>query len=261
MYSDFHERYLAKVVAMDMLSKLAGFTDRDQPVTLTSEQLEVCPVKRRSVIHSLTEQNFIEARVMGQTGYTITLKAFHECDQEPYIGELNIGTPDSPIATWLSGPMIKQAIADLVGGKSTIKDATNGRGKVVVSSIDARDEDQRFFDRHLSENLGAIACCVTDMSKAFSECLKVPPNSITSDNIGDELLKLHKEQAKEIERLKRTNDALIVFFCEVDELGGWGKFVELAHASRTVYGEPSPGLSPGQRITKAMSKTTNAGPS
>ena len=228
MYTNFHERYLAKQTAMDMLSKFAGFTDRDQTLRVTGAQLENDAGRRRSVITSLVAEKFIEAGPLGDKTYFVTNKAFAECDQEPYIGELNIGTPDKPLATWLSGPMMKQAIADLIENKAVIGDASTGRGKVVVSTVDGRSEAERVFDVGLAENLGRVACAVTGMSKAFSECLKVPPNSLTSGNIEAEILALHKENGKEIERLKRTNDAIVVFLHEVEILGGWDEFIRLA---------------------------------
>lgn len=228
MYTDFHKRYLAKRTAMDMISKFAGFTDRDKQLVVTGEQLENDAGRRRSVIHSLIEAKYIEATPMGQGGYLVTDKAFSECDQEPYIGELNIGTPDKPIATWLSGPMMKKAIADIIENKATIKTASTGKGKVIVSITDSRSEAERAFDVGLAENLGQLAASITNMSSAFAECLKVPPNSITAANIENELYDLHKAQNKEIERLKRTNDALVVFLHEVSVLGGWKEFIRLA---------------------------------
>lgn len=228
MYTDFHERYLAKQTAMSMLSKFAGFTHADEILRVTGAQLEQDAGRRRSVIRSLIDEKFIEAGPLGDKSYAVTQKAFDACEWEPYIGELNIGTPDKPLATWLSGPMMKQAINDLVGGSAVIGDASTGRGKVVVSTVDGRSEAERMFDVGLAANLGQIACTVTGMSKSFSECLKVPPNSITAGNIAEEIVALHKEQGKEIERLKRTNDAIVVFLHEVELLGGWDEFVRLA---------------------------------
>lgn len=228
MYTNFHERYLAKQTAMDMLSKFAGFTNSGQTLIVTGAQLEQDAGRRRSVVKSLIEANFIGAGALGDKKYFVTQKAFNECGVEPYIGELNIGTPDKPLATWLNGPMMKQAIEDLVAGTALITDASTGRGKVVVSTVDGRSEAERMFDVGLAENLGRIACSVTDMSKAFSECLKVPPNSITAGNIEEDILALHKENGKEIERLKRTNDAIVVFGYEVEKLGGWDEFIRLA---------------------------------
>lgn len=234
MYTDFHERYLAKIVAMDMLSKFAGYTNNDSLLTVTGAQLENDAGQRRSVIQSLIKDKFLDAGPPGQKFFVVAQKAFNECDLEPYVGELNIGTPDKPLATWISGPMMKQAIEDLVSGKAVIRSATKGRGKVVVSTVDSRSESERAFDVGLAENLGEIACTVTGMSKSFSECLKVPPNSITALGIGEEMLKLHSEQGKEIERLKRTNDAMVVFFHEVDQLGGWDEFIRLAKEGVTI---------------------------
>ena len=237
MYTDFHERFLSKQTAMDMLSKFAGFIDRDQALIVTGEQLEIDASRRRSVVHSLLENDFLEATPMGQDGYIVTNKAFADCDQAPYEGELNIGTPDKPLAKWLSGPMMKRAIADLVSNKAAIRDASTGRGKVVVSTFDARSEAERMFDVGLAENLGQIARTVTGMSVAFSECLKVPPNSLTAANIQDQICDLHNAQVKEIERLKRTNDAIVVFGYEVEKLGGWDEFIRLAkESSKTMSG-------------------------
>ena len=228
MYTDFHERYLAKVVAMNLLSQLAGFRGTGLPIKLAGAQIENDPSKRRSVLISLTNENFIEARLLGETSYTITDKAFNNSEVQEYVGELNIGTPNSPFATWLSGPMMKQAIEDLISSKSVIKDSTTGKGKVVVSTIDGRSNDDVLFDRHLSMNLGDIACRLTEMSNSFSECLRVPPNSITSKDIASQLTQLHKENKKEIQRLKRTNDSLSVLFSEVDLTGGWDEFITKA---------------------------------
>lgn len=239
MYTDFHERYLSKLTAMDMLSKFAGFTDQDKQLIVTGEALEKDPARRRSVVHSLIEAKYLEGTPMGQAGYIVTEKAFQGDALEPYIGELNIGTPDKPIATWLSGPMMKQAIEDLVQGKAKITKASNGRGLVVVSTVDARSEAEREFDVGLAANLGQLACDVTNMSRSFAECLKVPPNSLTSANIENEIYDLHKAQGKEIERLKRTNDALIVFLNEVDRIGGWEEFLRLAKETVPAMSETS----------------------
>lgn len=231
MYTAFHERYLAKVFAMDMLSKFAGFTNSDKALIVTGSQLEKDPGFRRGVVLSLIKGGFIKSVGMGGD-YNINQKAFDECDCENYVGELNIGTHAKPLATWLSGPVMKSAIEDLLQNKAVVQDSATGRGKVVVSTIDGRSSTEVAFDRYLSLNLGLIACSTTEMSTAVSECLKVPINSVTSDGIEAQLAELLTTNQKEVQRLKRTNDALRILFLEVSEQGGWDVFV---NGAKTMY--------------------------
>ncbi len=228
MIDPFHLRYLAKQTAMDLLSKLAGFTPRDSILEVFGDAIERGAGKRRFVIQSLIAQEYLEKPALGQTHYVVTDKAFAECEQAPYDGELNIGTPSKPLATWLSAELMKMAIDDLVGNRACIKDASQGDGKVVLSLRDARSEEELFFDRHLAANLGELASDVTPMSKAFAECLKVPPNSLTAQNIAIELDVIYKENSKEIQRLARGNDAITALTQQVYETGGWAEFIKRA---------------------------------
>lgn len=249
MIEEFHLRYLAKQTAMDLLSKLAGFTPRDSILEVFGDAIEKSAYKRRYVVRGLIEQEYLEKPALGQTHYVVTNKAFSEWGQEPYDGELNIGTPNKPLATWLSAEMMKQAIDDLIGNKARIKDASQGDGKVVLSALDARTDAELFFDRHLAENLGELASDVTNMSRAFSECLKVPPNSLTAQNIESELDAIYKEHAKEIQRLARTNDAIVVLKQQVQETGGWPDFIQRARKRVADVN-----LTPAQKIAKGVSE-------
>jgi len=249
MIEPFHLRYLAKQTAMDLLSKLAGFTPRDSVLEVSGDAVENTSSRRRFVIQELVAQAYLERPSLGQTHYIVTNKAFAECEQAPYDGELNIGTPNKPLATWLSAEMMKQAIDDLVGNRAQIKDASQGDGKVVLSAMDARSDAELFFDRHLAANLAELASDVTNMSKAFAECLKVPPNSLTAQNIAVELDTIYKDNAKEIQRLARTNDAITALTQQVYETGGWAEFIQRARKRVADIN-----LTPGQKISKGMSE-------
>lgn len=228
MFQEFHTRYLAKQTAMDILSKLAGFTPKDKPLELAGSAIERDPGKRRNVINQLVDQKYIESMGLGQGYFLVTGKALEKYSQDPYEGELNIGTPSKPLATWLSVEIMKQAIEDLLSNKACITDSTKGSGKVVLSTMDARTDAELFFDRHLASYLGEFAIDFTNMSVSFAECLKVPPNSLTAQNIEAELSVMYKENSKEIQRLARTNDAITVFKQQVEETGGWDAFIQLA---------------------------------
>ncbi len=228
MFNESHTRYLAKQTAMHMLSKLAGFTPKDHQLVLAGDAIERDVGRRRSMLQQLVEHKYLETQALGQTLYVVTGRALDETGVETYTGELNIGTPAKPLATWLSAEMMKQAIDDLLSGDAKICDASRGSGKVVLSTFDARSDSEVSFDRNLAANLAEFADELTGMSTSFAECLRVPPNSLTATNIGAELATLYKDQKKEIQRLQRTNDAITVFVKHVEEdLGGWVEFIKL----------------------------------
>jgi len=206
---------------MDFLAKASGFLNADMPLSMTADRIEKDPKARRSVIHSLIDEGYIKPNAIGENTYQVTLKAFNEEDMEPYIGELNIGSRDRPLATWLSGPMMKYAIEDLASGRAVIKHS--GKNTIIVKNEDARDPREVEFDRWLSVNIGFLACELTDMSKSFSECLKLP--EFSGEIVLEETLaKIMTDHNKEIERLKRTNDAIVTFANHVERIGGWGAF-------------------------------------
>lgn len=223
MIEEFHTRFLAKAVGMHYLSTFAGFTDA--PLTVAAERIERSAAKRRGVVVALVEEGYLDEPGAGTDEYRITQKAFEECGVEPYIGELNIGTRDKPLATWLSAGVMKQAILDLSEGKAVIEDCTRGRGKIVLSSADARSGEDREFEEFLFKNFGDLVAEITDMSDTFSENLRFTFSGVTADTAESYLEGLLAEQQKEIQRLKRRNDALVVLAHEIDAVGGWGEFV------------------------------------
>jgi len=228
MIEEFHKRYLAKATAMDFLSKFAGLTDGEIQLTVTPLEIERSDKKRRGVVLALIEAGYLESGDLGQRVYPVTLKAFEECGVEPYIGELNIGTRDKPLATWLSAEVMKQAITDLAAGSAVIEDCMRGKGKIVRSIVDARSDSDRAFDDFLFGNFGDVVCAVTEMSNTFAENLRFQFTGVTSKTLPSYLLNIVGEQEKEIQRLKRRNDALKVLCLHVDDVGGWDEFLSLA---------------------------------
>ena len=225
-YTDFHTRFLAKASAMDVLAKLAGFVDSATPLTVTAERLERTASDRRAVVLSLIKDGYLESPPIGSHDFVVTQKAFTESEWEPYVGELSIGSLDKPLAIWLSGPIIKKAVMDLLDGSATVVDGSRG-GKVVVSTLDARGDDERVFDDWLAANLSEVVCAMTDVSSTIGECLKVPPKSVVSLAL---LESLRKDQDKEIQRLKRCNDAIAATIFQVEEMGGWDVFLAAARS-------------------------------
>jgi hypothetical protein len=227
MIEEFHERFLAKAFCMHALSKFAGYV-KGYP-TIQIERIEKNLSKRRGVVRALLDEGYLEVEDTAQGDiYTVTHKAFDETEEEPYIGALNIGSHEKPLATWLSAEVMKQAILDLASGNAVIQDCTRGRGKVVLSLRDARSQEEREFDDFLFGNFRSIVCTVTEMSNTFAENLRFQFTGVGAADGFDHLVGLLAEQRKEIQRLKRKNDALVVLESEVARLGGWSEFLKLA---------------------------------
>ena len=247
MPNSHHLYHLSKIFAMSALSRLAGYSPREDLPTTSADAIERDSWSRRHIINDLVLGKYIETTGLGQKHYIVTGRAFDECEVEPYEGELNIGTPRNPLATWLSPGIMKQALEDLAGNKARIKEASRGDGKVVLSFLDARSEAEHFFDRTLAENLGELAEEFTGMSKSFAECLRLPPDSLTAMNIESEISEIFKMNAKEVQRLSRTNDALTVLTDRVQASGGWNEFMNWSKARVADLD-----LTPNQKMSDAV---------
>lgn len=227
MIEEFHIRLLGKAYGMDMLSKLAGFVPPEsvhQAPVMMVDRVERDPAKRRGVLLSLLSEGYLE-EVSGDS-VRLTDKAFSEIETETWQGQLSIGNPSSPLATWLSGGIIKQALSNLLAGDAMIVDGP--AGKVVVSKKDGRSEKDRVFDEWFLANFRELARNVADMSEVVAQGITFRFTGGTSESAYKELLSIEAEQQKELERLRRSLDAITVFKMRLRRLGGWESFLELA---------------------------------